>query len=51
MSAIDKIHSLSLRILTLCGFGAVICLAVNILSALILFVVDLRKKESSSDCG
>ncbi len=45
MTALDKIHNLSLRILTLCGFGAVICLAVNIATALIMAISDKRTKE------
>lgn len=50
MSIVDKIHNLSLRILTLCGFGAVICLAVNILSALIMFVADRYNRKQDTGC-
>ena len=49
MSIVDKIHDLSLRILTLCGFGAVVCLAVNLVSALIMLVADLQKKEHNTN--
>ena len=44
MSAVDRVHNLSLRILTLCGFGALISLGVNILTALILFFVERKQK-------
>ena len=49
MSAIDKIHNLSLRLLTLCGFGALVCLAVNVATALIMLILDARKKAQPSD--
>ena len=45
MSAIDKIHNLSLRLLTLCGFGALICLAVNLITALTMRISDACKKR------
>ena len=45
MKAIDKIHNLSLRGLTLCGFGALGCLGVNLITALTMFVVERRKKD------
>ena len=44
MSLVDKIHNLSIRVLTLCGFGALICLGVNIITALIMLLVDNRQK-------
>ena len=44
MSAVDRVHNLSLRILTLCGFGALISLGVNILTALIMFIVERKQK-------
>lgn len=44
MPVIDKIHNLSLRVLTLCGFGAMICLAVNIVTALVMFAADRKQK-------
>ena len=44
MSVIDKIHNLSLRVLTLCGFGTMICFAVNILTALVMFAEDRKQK-------
>ena len=44
MSVIDKIHNLSLRVLTLCGFGALISLAVNVIKALVMFA-QIRKQK------
>ena len=44
MSVIDKIHNLSLRVLTLCGFGALISLAVNIITALAMFAAERKQK-------
>ena len=44
MSLIDKIHNLSLQVLTLCGFGALISLAVNIITALAMFVAERKQK-------
>ena len=41
---VDKIHNLSLRVLTLCGFGALISLAVNIFTALVLFAIQRKQK-------
>jgi len=40
---IDGIHNLSLHVLTLCGFGALISLAVNVLTALVMLVQDKEK--------
>lgn len=48
MSAIDKIHNLSLRLLTLCGFGALVCLAVNLITALAMLISDVCKKSSQT---
>lgn len=44
MKIIDKIHNLSLQALTLCGAASVICLAVNVVTALAMFLVDHIKK-------
>lgn len=41
---IDKLHNLSLHVLTLCGFGALISLAVNIITALAMFVSSRKQK-------
>ena len=41
---IDKLHNISLRVLTLCGFGALICLTVNIITALVMFVSSHKQK-------
>ena len=46
MKIIDKIHNLSLHALTLCGAAAVVCLAVNIVTALAMFVADHLKKNN-----
>ena len=46
MPALNKLHNLSLRLLTLCGIGAVISLAVNILTAVLLFVTELCQKQT-----
>ena len=40
---IDGLHNLSLRVLTLCGFGALVSLAVNVLTALVMLVQDRKK--------
>ena len=46
MKYIDKLHNCSLRVLTLCGIGAVISLAVNICTALTMFAVErVRRQE------
>lgn len=45
MSAVDKIHNLSLRLLTLCGFGVLICLAANIVTALVMLISDICEKK------
>ena len=44
MSVVDKLHNLSLRILTLCGFGALVSLAVNVITALVMFVSERKQK-------
>lgn len=49
MTVIDKLHKLSLRVLTLCGFGALVCLAVNIVTALLMAAADSKKKEYSDN--
>ena len=49
MSIVDKIHNLSLRVLTLCGFGALVCLAVNIVTALVMFLADLKDNKQNSN--
>ena len=46
---IDKIHNLSLRVLTLCGFGALICLSVNIITALVMFGVERKQKQTKNE--
>ena len=43
VSLIDRIHNLSLWTLTLCGFVALISLAINILTALMMFVSQRKK--------
>ena len=44
MKTIDKIHNLSLHGLTLSGVAALACLAVNVVTALTMFVADRRDK-------
>ena len=44
MKLIDKIHNLSLHGLTLSGFAALVCLAVNIVTALAMFLAEHCKK-------
>ena len=44
MKMIDKLHNLSLQGLTLCGFGALICLCANLITALTMFIAQQCKK-------
>ena len=44
MKIIDKIHNLSLYGLTLSGVAALVCLAVNVATALTMFVAERCKK-------
>ena len=44
MKLIDKLHNFSLHILTLCGIGAVVSVAVNVATALVMFVADRVRK-------
>ena len=44
MKLIDKIHNLSLQGLTLSGFAALVCLTVNIITALTMFVAERCRK-------
>ena len=44
MKLIDKIHNFSLHLLTLCGMGAVVSLAVNIVTALVMLLADRSHK-------
>ena len=44
MKLIDKIHNLSLHLLTLCGVGAVVSLAVNLVTALVMLIADRSRK-------
>ena len=44
MKLIDKFHNLSLRGLTLSGFAALVCLAVNLITALAMFLAERCKK-------
>ena len=47
MKLIDKLHNLSLRILTLCGLGAVVSLAVNVCTALVMFLIEHIRGEEA----
>ncbi len=44
MRFIDKLHNLSLHGLTLSGFAALVCLAVNLITALTMLVAESCKK-------
>ena len=44
MKLVDKLHKFSLHVLTLCGMGAVISVAVNVTTALIMLLADRAKK-------
>ena len=44
MKLIDRIHNFSLHLLTLCGVGAVVSLAVNIVTALVMLVAERSRK-------
>ena len=44
MKLIDKLHNFSLHFLTLCGMGAVVSLAVNVVTALVMFIADRSQK-------
>ena len=44
MKFIDKVHNLSLHLLTLCGLGAVVSLAVNTVTALAMLVAERSRK-------
>ena len=46
MKTLDKFHNLSLRGLTLCGFGALACLGVNLITALTMFIMERCKKRN-----
>ena len=45
MKLIDKVHNLSLHVLTLCGVGAVVSVAVNITTALVMLIADRVRKD------
>ena len=44
MKLIDKLHNYSLHLLTLCGMGAVVSLAVNLVTALVMLVAERSRK-------
>ena len=44
MKLIDKLHNFSLHLLTLCGMGAVVSLAVNIVTALVMLIAERSRK-------
>ena len=44
MKLIDRIHNFSLHFLTLCGLGAVLSLAVNVVTALVMLLADRTRK-------
>ena len=44
MKYLKKLHNASLHMLTLCGFGALACLAVNLITAAAMLIGDHCKK-------
>ena len=44
MKLVDKLHNFSLHALTLCGMGAVVSLAVNVVTALVMLLADRSHK-------
>ena len=44
MKLVDKLHNFSLHVLTLCGMGTVVSLAVNIVTALVMLISDRSRK-------
>ena len=44
MKLIDKLHNFSLHLLTLCGLGAVVSLAVNVITALVMLIAERSRK-------
>ena len=44
MKLVDKLHNFSLHLLTLCGMGAVVSLAVNVVTALVMLIADRSHK-------
>ena len=44
MKLTDRIHNFSLHALTWCGVGAVVSLAVNIVTALVMLIADRARK-------
>ena len=44
MKLVDKLHNFSLHFLTLCGLGAVVSLAVNVITALVMCIADRARK-------
>ena len=45
MKLIDKVHNLSLHALTCCGVGAVVSLAVNTVTALVMLIAERAHKD------
>jgi len=44
MKFLNKLHTVSLHVLTLCGFGALVCLVLNLITAAAMFFADHCKK-------
>ena len=44
MKLVDKLHNFSLHALTLCGVGAVLSLAMNVVTALVMLLADRARK-------
>ena len=45
MKLIDRIHNFSLHALTWCGVGAVVSVAVNLTTALVMAIADRARKD------
>ena len=44
MKLIDRLHNFSLHALTWCGVGAVVSLAVNVVTALVMLIAERSRK-------
>ena len=48
MSFMKKIHDLSIHMLNLCAIATMVSLAVNVLSAVVLYILDHRRQEEKN---
>ena len=49
MFLMKKLHQLSIYALNLCAIATLVSLAVNVLSAVLLYIVDHTKQEQKSN--